>query len=68
MAAWQFDLFLIPEGEPMPTTSEDGLDIPGIPAKLSLDIQKVWCNVLANPGLCWKIGSCTALRMGRGST
>jgi len=41
MAVWQFDLFLVPEGQAMPSDTEDGLDIPGLPigdARFTLEI------------------------------
>lgn len=49
MAAWQFDLFLIPKGEPMPATSEYGLDIPSVPATSALNAQKDLVEAFGQP-------------------
>jgi hypothetical protein len=51
MAAWQFDLFLIPHGKPMPQASEDGLDIPGVPSKSALGAQASLLDCLGSPWL-----------------
>ncbi|MDC8756085.1 hypothetical protein [Janthinobacterium fluminis] len=51
MATWQFDLHLMYRGEPMPTASDDGLDIPGIPVKLALYVQEMIAGSLGKPWL-----------------
>jgi hypothetical protein len=51
MATWQFDLHLMSQGEPPPTVSYDGLDIPGIPAKSALRVQEIVVAFLGKPWL-----------------
>ena len=51
MAAWQFNLFLISKGEPMPVVAEYGLDIPGVPAESALYAQESLVNSLGQPWL-----------------
>lgn len=51
MAAWQFDLHLMSRGEPMPTASGAGLDIPEVPAKSALYVQEIVADALGKPWL-----------------
>jgi hypothetical protein len=49
MATWQFDLYLIPQGEPIPLASEDGLEVPGIPGHSARYIQENLADFLGRP-------------------
>lgn len=50
MAAWQFDLFLMPEGAAIPLDTEYGLEIPGLPLG---DVRHIQENLIACFGPPW---------------
>ena len=49
MATWQFDLFLIARDEAVPEVSGDGLETPGLPLQLAIEIQQALMQVFAPP-------------------
>ena len=49
MATWQFDLFLIARNEAIPAVSGDGLDLPGMPVQLALEVQQALMQVFGPP-------------------
>lgn len=51
MAAWQFDLFLMPEAAAMPSDTEGGLDIQGLPLGVAPYIQESLITCFGQPWL-----------------
>jgi hypothetical protein len=51
MTIWQYDLFLVGEGNALPFLTEDGWQIPCLPAASTLSAQQTLVNSLGQPWL-----------------
>ena len=51
MAVWQYDLFLVREGQALPLLMNDGWELPQLPAASTLDAQEALAGSLGCPWL-----------------
>lgn len=51
MAVWQYDLFLVGEGDALPLLTDDGWDLPQFPAASTLSAQRTLVGSMGYPWL-----------------
>lgn len=51
MAVWQYDLFLVGEGNPLPLLMDDGWELPQLPAASTLNAQGTLTGSMGYPWL-----------------
>jgi hypothetical protein len=51
MAVWQYDLFLVGEGNALPLLMDDGWDLPQLPAASTLNAQATLADSMGHPWL-----------------